>query len=190
MGIRVQILDKAVRVSFRVNTFRKGILGDRHLLVNSWQIRFFRQDVKQTFSIIIIIIIIKSCWCMASFLIGPPDSIQCPHRADVCKFMLVGLHWCAHISTGERRLCVRPCFTDNVKYILLVLQGWFVRWEVSGRRTTVLKGAVSRICSKMHTVTFSPGALLELKIWIQSFPSPWLVDIPRWKSQNYPNIYS
>ena len=35
-------------------------------------------------------------------------------------------------SIGERCLLIRPCFFGSVPYILFVLLGWFVRWEVSG----------------------------------------------------------
>ena len=30
-------------------------------------------------------------------LVGPLDWIQCPHRADVCKSLLVGQDWCVRV---------------------------------------------------------------------------------------------
>ena len=31
------------------------------------------------------------------FLVSPLDNIQCLHRADECKFLLVDQHWCVHV---------------------------------------------------------------------------------------------
>ena len=30
-------------------------------------------------------------------LVGPLDHILCQHRADECRFLLVGQHWCYHV---------------------------------------------------------------------------------------------
>ena len=35
--------------------------------------------------------------CHPSLLTGPPDSIQCSNRADVCYFLLLSSHWCVHV---------------------------------------------------------------------------------------------
>ena len=79
---------------------------------------------------IIIVDIIKSC-CYQRFIqlffsiypyhpslsVGPPNNTQCPHRAVIKK------------ETIEERQ-VHPCFPSSVLYVLLVLLGWFWRWEV------------------------------------------------------------
>ena len=56
------------------------------------------------------------CPNRSSFLVGPLDSIQCPLRADVCKFLLLSLHWrvCVLESIRERRLNVLPFISQHV----------------------------------------------------------------------------
>ena len=31
------------------------------------------------------------------FLVGPLNDIQCPHRVNESKFLLVDQHWCVHV---------------------------------------------------------------------------------------------
>ena len=52
-----------------------------------------------------------------------PDYIFCPHRAVVCKFLLVGQYWHIHVkgSLGEHHLWAHPCFSSSVPPILFVL---------------------------------------------------------------------
>ena len=66
------------------------------------------------------------------------------------KSLLVGQHWSVYVHDfmRESRLWVRPCFSSCDQRILFVLLGWFMKWEVGGRRAAVLKGVVSRICSR------------------------------------------
>ena len=60
-------------------------------------------------------------------------SIQC-HRVDEYQFLQVGRHWGVYLldSIKEHRLEVHPFFTSTAQYIMLILLGQFVRWEVSG----------------------------------------------------------
>ena len=54
---------------------------------------------------------------------------------------------------GERHQWVLPYFSSSFHQLLLVLHGWFVRWEVSGRTAAILYLAASRICAKQHTAS-------------------------------------
>ena len=83
---------------------------------------------------------------------------------DECKYLLVGRHWCVHVqlSRGECSWWVFSYFTNSSQYVLL---GWFVRWEVSGRTTAVLLGAVSSICWK-HPASFFCSSRLVFSLSI------------------------
>ena len=59
-----------------------------------------------------------------SLPVGPPNYIQCLHRADLCKFLLVNQYLHIHVKN------VYPCFSCSVPNVLFVLLGWFVKWEV------------------------------------------------------------
>ena len=59
-------------------------------------------------------------------------------------FLLVKQHWCG----GVLRRTSLMCLFLLAQYVLFVLLGWFVWWEVSGRTTAVLWGAASRIFLK------------------------------------------
>ena len=60
-------------------------------------------------------------------------------------------------------------FSSSPPHVLLVLLGWFVRWEVSGRKATVLWGVTSRICSEQHIASLSTSHLsLSPRISIES----------------------
>ena len=100
------------------------------------------------------------------------NNIQCLHRADSCKFLLVNQHWCVYMQKfiGEYHLWVHPFFSSIGQYSLFILLGWFVKWELSGYITAVLWGAASRIWSEQQTVslcssyvTFSPNISLKSK---------------------------
>ena len=75
-------------------------------------------------------------------LAGPQDCIKCLHIADEYKFWLVSPNWCVHVqeSIGECYLWVYLFFSNSVLHVLLILLGWFVRWEVSGCTAADLKG--------------------------------------------------
>ena len=96
-------------------------------------------------------IIINSCWKLnhiihlycPSLLAGLLGCIECPHRADVCKSMLNGQHWHSHMKESLREHC--SSVFSSALHVLIVLLGWFVRWEVN-----VLWGVASRVYSKLH----------------------------------------
>ena len=139
----------------------------------SWTLKIFRLKISKIISTTrstIIITIISLYWPL--LLVSPLDRIQCPHKPDECKFLLVGQHWCGHVyeSTGERSLWVCSYFTSCTWHVLLILLEWFVRWEVSSYTAPVLSGAVSRIFSKQHKaslyhshIDFFPGVSLKSK---------------------------
>ena len=54
---------------------------------------------------------------------------------------------CPYVNIASE-LVLTSYFT--VQHILLVVVGWFVRWEISGRKPAILLGAVLRILSKHH----------------------------------------
>ena len=53
------------------------------------------------------------------------DSIQCLHRADACRFLLLDEHWC-----GES-IWVLPYSNSCARHFLLVLRGWFLQVSLS-----------------------------------------------------------
>ena len=68
----------------------------------------------------------------------------------------------------ETLLMSSSLLPSRTQHVLLVLLGWFVRWEVSGRTGAVLKHVTSRIYLKQHTeslcsshLAFSVGVLLK-----------------------------
>ena len=61
--------------------------------------------------------------------------IQCPHTADEYKFLLVDQHVSPYLGVYRK---TRPDFISNTHHVLLILFGWFVKWEVSGRTTALL----------------------------------------------------
>ena len=87
--------------------------------------------------------------CPLFLLLGPPGCIQFQHRANVCKFLLVGQHWHVHVlvSIKEHGLWFRLYFTPLV---VAHMFGFFVRWEVGARTAAVLGNIASRICSRQH----------------------------------------
>ena len=58
----------------------------------------------------------------SSLLVSPLDSTQCLHRADECKFLLVGQHGCVHI------LCLR----SKNKFMSLSHLSWLI-CEMGGK---------------------------------------------------------
>ena len=99
-------------------------------------------------------------FCQPSLLVIPLDSIQCPHRADECKFLLMN-----------------PCLVVHRKTLLmnsfLLHQQWpayLVHLSEMRGTVAILYDAVSRIYSKQHAVplcsshqNFSPGVSLKSK---------------------------
>ena len=88
-----------------------------------------------------------------------PNYIQCPHRADVTKFLLVSQYWYVHVqgSMEEYYLWVCLCFYSSVLHVLFILLGWFLRWEVSGQTTVVLEVLLPGLVwnSSQHSCIFS-----------------------------------
>ena len=66
-------------------------------------------------------------------LTSPLESIQCLHRADECKFLLVGQHWHVHVleSIQECPLWVCPYFLQQYPACLVCLT-WMV-CEIGGK---------------------------------------------------------
>ena len=87
-----------------------------------------------------------------SILAGPLDWIQCPHRADICKSLLIVQHLQVHMQESIKECCllVGLCFSSSAQYVTLFI--WFVRWEFSDSTTAALCDAASKICSKQHVV--------------------------------------
>ena len=94
----------------------------------------------------LIIIIIKLCWqhrfpslslpihpYHPSLLVGPTNYIQCPHSADVNKFLLVSptLSCSCVGSIEEHHLWVYLFFSNSVLHVLFNLLGWF--FEMGGK---------------------------------------------------------
>ena len=52
---------------------------------------------------------------------------------------LVNQYCSVHVlgSIEECRFWVSPCFFSSVPFVLFVLLGWFVRWEVSGHQGSI-----------------------------------------------------
>ena len=115
--------------------------------------------------IIIIFIIIKICWQHGFYwlslgkcpywpllMISPLDGIQCLHRADKYRFLLVEQHWCVHVleSIRECLLWVYPYFSSSASHVLFRC---FASWEVSSHIAKVLLDSASGICSKWHAAS-------------------------------------
>ena len=47
------------------------------------------------------------------------DSTQCLYKADECKFLLVGQHWCVHVQESIGKYCIY--FVISAQHVLLVL---------------------------------------------------------------------
>ena len=64
----------------------------------------------------------------------------------------VSLSWLANtmVFIGEHHLWVWFCFSSSGQHVLLILLGWFVRWEASVHTTAILLDVASRICSKQN----------------------------------------
>ena len=59
----------------------------------------------------------------SSLSAGHPDCIQCPHRTDVCRSLLVSKYKEIHVPKKERCLWFRPFFSSSAHHSLLVLLG-------------------------------------------------------------------
>ena len=75
-------------------------------------------------------------------MVSPLNNIQCPHRVDDRKFLHIGLHCCVHVFEFASaqygnllsfllRCGTRP-YERGTQYVLFILHGLFLRWEVSG----------------------------------------------------------
>ena len=53
-------------------------------------------------------------------------------------------------------------FSWSAQYVLHILLGWFMRWEVNGSTATVLWGAASRTCLKQHAAFLCCSHLIFL----------------------------
>ena len=60
-----------------------------------------------------------------------PVSVKSLHK----QFLLLSKRRHIHIqeSIRKRRICVRLSFLNSASHILIVLLGWFTRWEAGGR---------------------------------------------------------
>ena len=92
---------------------------------------------------------------------GPTNCIWCPHKADINKFLLVGLEYRIHVngSIKVNHLRVHPGFYTSTPHVLFILLWWFVRLEVGKRTVAVLWGIASRSHSKQH-IAFSGSSHL------------------------------
>ena len=122
------------------------------------------------FQVELYILIIKSCWphifswltlviCPYSYqqslFLSSLDGTHCSQIADECKCSLIGLLWCVHEGEimEEWYLWTCSCFSSKAQHVLIILFGWFIRWEVSGCTAVVLRGVTSRICSTQHAAS-------------------------------------
>ena len=66
-------------------------------------------------------------------LVGLQDSIQCPHRADVCNSLLVSQSWRVHVEEYIKERCswVGPYFCNFAQLALIVMLG--IDWEMGGK---------------------------------------------------------
>ena len=103
------------------------------------------------------------------------DCIQCLHRADLTKSLLIGLQWHAYarVSIREHRLWVHLSSTSRALHVLLVFLESFLRWEVGDRTIVILCSTSSMIFSRQHPaflhsfhLYFSQCVLLASLWWI------------------------
>ena len=76
-----------------------------------------------------------------SLLVSPLDSIQCLHRADECKFLLVGITLMFQCIEIQRRIYLINS-SLLLQGVMLVLLEWFMKI------TGCTRFSLSRICSK------------------------------------------
>ena len=75
-------------------------------------------------------------------------------------------------SNAEYPSWVRPCFSNRTQYVLYVLYGWFVQWEVSGHT------AGSRIYWKQDVVSLCISHLFFYRFfWVRVVQSYSNTDI-------------
>ena len=69
-----------------------------------------------------------------------PNYIQCPHRADVNRFLQVGQHWHLQVyrTIEQCQLWVCPFFSSSTPQVFYVLLGCFWRRKSSSFTDTVL----------------------------------------------------
>ena len=75
-----------------------------------------------------------------ALLAGSSDCTLCLHRADVCKFLQFSQNWCVHVweSFGEHNLWVDSYFSTCARYVIFVILGGFLRWELRGQTAALL----------------------------------------------------
>ena len=75
-------------------------------------------------------------------LAGHLDRIQCLHKIDECKSLLVNQHWYVHVFKSIRkcRLWVHPYFSSDALHVLFILLGGLMKWKPSGSTAAVLWG--------------------------------------------------
>ena len=146
----VQLLKKKCFVSY--------FLLD-YLLLN--QKKFAEDHHHHQIILLALILFLAICFCWPLLLISPQDNIPYPHRAKECTFFPV-----------VRALSIWRNLQKNDVYVLLILLGWFVRWEVSDCTVAVMWGAATRICSKGH-VTFLCSSNFALSVSV-SVIMTWL----------------
>ena len=109
-----------------------------------------------------------------SLVINPQICIQCPHKVDIFN---TGVSKCSSPC-----LWLRPYFPSTAQHVLFVFIGRFVRWEVSGCRTPILKVCGFQHLFKNNTQhlcavpirAFFPYALLESKWCTHTVVMKWL----------------
>ena len=76
---------------------------------------------------------------IGTLITGLLKYIKCPQRVDIIKVL---------DTFEEARFWVRLYFSSSSWKVLLVLLGWFLRWEVSSRTCATSLGDAYRICKK------------------------------------------
>ena len=85
-----------------------------------------------------------TCPYHSLLLAGPLDRIQCSWRADECKSLLDGWHWCVNMYKSFKYITYEFLFTCPA--CLRIQLGW----EVSGYTAAILRSAASSVCSEKH----------------------------------------
>ena len=89
----------------------------------------------------------------SSLLVGPHGYIPYPHRAAVCRFVLVALLLVGYVrgSIGENHLWARPSFSSSLLHV------WFVFDSFHDGRLVAVQLALRGVL---------PPRLIQLKAWI------------------------
>ena len=114
-------------------------------------------------------------------LVSPINGILSLRRAEECKFLLVGQHWCIHEweSVEERRLWVRSYISSSAKCVLLIFREWSVLYTPPENSNEYVQFLINTLETRMRINGFMPfprvlarkeTQLASYKIWI------WLSD--------------